>query len=293
MQPSTVGNRFASSVTRSQFPSTIRAPTYRARPNTASAGEQILAPTDTLSFLEERDMRRVRDIKARTYANLFGLVERIIEIATQPRGTAHEGLLRLGQTLEQQQMFRHLERMAAASQPEGYAFAADALLAEVREKMPWTLIAFIYRIEVFVLANHKESIERDPRLSTVLKTVFADHWREQCKHVTLAEAEWARENAQLSSAERAQAARELSELSQAMDRLLDNQSRLDAQYFSEMTGRVLSEIETERMRASLLEEYRHQYAESGRCGPFLEEALRRAGSLQSAEMCEAFASAVA
>src|SRR5689334_9385835 len=142
----------ASSMRTIRFASAFAATPSCARPIAPGDAEHLGAPLEALTFLDERHIRQLREIKARTYANLFGLVERIVALAQAQSATsqapATAGMHRLGEALAEQQMFRHFERMAAASQAEGYAFEPEALLAATRNKSPWALFAFIYCIEL-------------------------------------------------------------------------------------------------------------------------------------------------
>src|SRR5262249_7229197 len=85
----------------------------------------------TLSDAERRFMSR---IQGRTYANIFGLVERfinakVLEISTTHHlgdQTALEALVRFSdEELKHQELFRRVERLCADVMPAGYAFAPE------------------------------------------------------------------------------------------------------------------------------------------------------------------------
>ena len=91
---------------------------------------------DTISKLDlldlsEDDKRLLSQIQGRTYANMFGFVERfitakILEITRDhwlEDQVALEALVRfVDEELKHQELFRRLEVMMAACMPEGYTF---------------------------------------------------------------------------------------------------------------------------------------------------------------------------
>ncbi len=94
-----------------------------------------LSQVDRLEFLAEGEQRVLSQIQGRTYANMFGLVERFIaakvhEISGEHSlgdQTAFEALVRFtDEELKHQEMFRRIELMGAEGMPEGYAFMPRA-----------------------------------------------------------------------------------------------------------------------------------------------------------------------
>ena len=170
-----------------------------------------LSKVDRLTFLSEREKRLLSQIQGRSYANIFGLVERFIaaKVLEVSRDhwlgdqTALEALVRFGdEELKHQEMFRRIESMIAAGMPDGYAFLPDpnAVASVVLGKSTWSVLALTCHIELFVLAHYRESIDPDPNLSALWKDVFLYHWREESQHAILDELEWAREDARLGDA---------------------------------------------------------------------------------------------
>jgi hypothetical protein len=188
-------------------------------------------------------------------------------------------------------MFRRLERMAAEQMPEGYTFLPDpnAVASAVLGKSTWAVLALTCHIELFVLAHYRESIDPDPNLSELWKDVFLYHWREESQHAILDELEWRREDAKLSPAERDQAVNELIELVGAVDGILQQQARADADYFIEICGRTFSPDEMARIRAGVLGAYRWQYIVSGVQGRFSEVLGRVINAAQSERIGQALA----
>ncbi len=238
-----------------------------------------LSKVDGLEFLGAGEQRFLSQIQGRSYANIFGLVERfiaakVLEVSREHwlgDQTALEALVRFSdEEIKHQEMFRRIERMAAAEMPEGYTFHPDpnAVASVVLGKSTWAVLALTCHIELFVLAHYRESIDPDPNLSELWKDVFLHHWREESQHAILDELEWRRENAKLTPAERDRAADELIELVGAVDGILQLQSGADAEYFLKTCGRSFSPGEVEQIRAGVLAAYRWQYIVSGVQGRF-------------------------
>jgi len=237
-----------------------------------------LSKVDGLEFLSAGEQRFLSQIQGRSYANIFGLVERfiaakVLEVSREHwlgDQTALEALVRFSdEEIKHQEMFRRIERMAAEEMPEGYTFHPDpnAVASVVLGKSTWAVLALTCHIELFVLAHYRESIDPDPNLSELWKDVFLHHWREESQHAILDELEWRRENAKLTPAERDRAVDELIELVGAVDGILQLQSGADADYFSK-TCRTFTPAQVDRIRAGVLAAYRWQYIVSGVQGRF-------------------------
>ena len=254
---------------------------------------------ERLPFLDAGERRLANQIQSRTFANIFGLVERFIAAKVLDLSRSHqpgnrvalEALARLGEALEQQEMFRRIERMAAAGMAEGYAFLPeqDAVASVVLSKSMWAVLALICHIELVVLAHHRESIDADPNLSARCKDVFLDHWHEESKHAMHAELEWMREDARVTVEQRDGAVGELIELLVAVHGILQIQSQLDADYFLRSCWRTFSRDQTERIRAGMRDAYRSQYIISGVAGQFGEVLGRFVTPVQHERICNAFA----
>ncbi len=94
-----------------------------------------LSKVDRLVFLTAAEQRLLSQIQGRTYANIFGLVERfiaakVLEVSREHwlgDQTALEALVRFSdEELKHQEMFRRIEQMIGAGMPAGYAFRAGA-----------------------------------------------------------------------------------------------------------------------------------------------------------------------
>ena len=119
-----------------------------------------LTRIDRLPFLSKSERRLFSQVQGRTYANMFGLVERFIgpKMTEVSRDhwlgdqAAFEALVRFtDEELKHQELFRRIEAMVAAGMPAGYQFqpqpndVAGAVLAASTWAVlaPACLIAFV------------------------------------------------------------------------------------------------------------------------------------------------------
>jgi hypothetical protein len=233
-----------------------------------------LSKTDALPFLTEGERRFVSQIQGRTYANMFGLVERFIGAKILEVSRDHwlgdqvalEALVRFtDEELKHQELFRRIERMVAEGMPAGYQFlprpndVANAVLG----KSTWAVLGLTCHIELFTQAHYRESIEPDTALSELWKDVFLYHWREESQHAILDELEWIREDAKITARERDRAVDDLIELVGAVDGILQMQAGADADYFFASCGRNLDANEAVAVKETFLRAYRWQYIVSG------------------------------
>ncbi|HYR00194.1 MAG TPA: hypothetical protein VET86_09135 [Casimicrobiaceae bacterium] len=243
-----------------------------------------LSKADRLDFLTASEQRLLSQIQGRTYANIFGLVERFIAAKVLEVSHEHwlgdqnalEALVRFGdEEIKHQELFRRIERMCAEGMPAGYTFVPEpnAVATAVLAKSTWAVLALTCHIELFVLAHYRESIDPDPDLSPLWKDVFLYHWREESQHAILDELEWKREDAKLTPEARDAAVNDLIALVGAVDGILQAQAAADTHYFVEICGRPLSASDVEKLRAGILAAYRWQYIVSGVQEPRFAEAL--------------------
>jgi len=244
-----------------------------------------LSKVTELTFLRPDEMRFLSQIQGRTYANIFGLVERYIGVKTLEISkdywlgdqVALEALVRFTEEeLKHQELFRRLERMAAAGMPAGYSFkpqpndVANAVLS----KSTWAVLGLTLDIELFTQAHYRSSIESDANLSDLWKDVFLFHWKEESQHAIMDELEWRREHAQLTEMERDQGVTDLIELVAAVDGIVQLQASSDAEYFVLRAGRSYSSAEEQAIHDVLLRAYRWQYIVTGVQEPRFGEVLK-------------------
>jgi hypothetical protein len=233
-----------------------------------------LSQVDRLAFLSQDSQRLLSQVQGRTYAYIFGLVERFINAKVLELSRAHwfgdqtalEALVRFSdEELKHQEMFRRIERMIGAGMPEGYVRTADpnAVASTVLSKSTWAVLGLTLDIELFTQLHYRSSIDPDPNLSELWKDVFLFHWREESQHAILDELEWLREDAKLTDAERDAAVDDLIELVGAVDGILQSQSAADSEYFFRICGHDLRPAERQQVREAVLDAYRWQYIVSG------------------------------
>ena len=244
-----------------------------------------LSRVGELEFLTPAERRLISQIQGRTYANMFGLVERFIgaKVLEVSRDhwlgdqTALEALVRFSdEELKHQELFRRLERMAAAGMPEGYSFLPqpNEVAMAVLGKATWAVLALTCHIELFTQAHYRSSIAPETQIDSLWKDVFLYHWREESQHAILDELEWQREDVRLTAEERGRAVDDLIDLVAAVDGILTVQAAADTHYFLAVAGRVFDGDQVTRLQATVLKAYRGQYIVSGVQDPRFVGILR-------------------
>ena len=227
-----------------------------------------------LKFLSAGDARSLSQIQGRTYANIFGLVERFINAKVLELSRDHwlgdqvalEALVGFSQEeLKHQELFRRLEQMMAASMPPGYRVVAnpDDVASLVLGKSTWAVLALTCHIELFTQVHYLESIQPDAAISPLFKDVFLFHWKEESQHAILDELEWTRSDRGLSPAERDAAVNDFIALVGAVDGLLQAQSKVDVGYFCHVAETRFTSAQVKELEAGVLRAYRWQYILSG------------------------------
>ena len=244
-----------------------------------------ISKVDQLEFLDPGEKKLLSQVQGRTYANMFGFVERFI-VAKMLEITRHhwlgdqvalEALVRFSdEELKHQELFRRIEKMMGPGMPEGYEFPWDPneVAGAVLSKSTWAVMALIYEIELFTQEHYKRSIEPDGNLSELYKDIFLYHWKEEAHHAYLDSLEWPLEDKRLKPLERERAIDEVIELVGAVDGILQEQSKLDAEYFLKICGRSFTEEQMTRIKVCLLKAYRWQYIFSGVEHPRYQKLLR-------------------
>lgn len=237
-----------------------------------------------LTFLNGAERRLLSQVQGRTYAYIFGLVERFIAAKAMDLGReqafgdqlAMEALVRMAdEELKHQALFRRLETMMAEEMPAGYVQTADpnAVAGAVLSKSDWAVLALTLDIELFTQAHYRASIEPDASLSELWKDVFLFHWKEEAQHAVLDEIELQRLDATLTPAQRGAAVDDLIALVGAVDGILQAQAEADARYFVQCAGRTFDEGQREQIQALVLKAYRWQYIVSGVMEPRFQKSL--------------------
>jgi hypothetical protein len=243
-----------------------------------------LALADAFTTLSPDEKRFVSQIQGRTYANIFGLVERFINAKVLELSHDHwfgdqvalEALVRFSdEELKHQALFRRIDAMIGDVLPAGYRFDIDPnkVAHAVLGKSTWAVLALTLDIELFTQLHYRQSIDPDTNLSELFKDVFLYHWREESQHAILDELEWVRHDAELTPEQRDRAVSEFIELVAAVDGILQAQAKADAAYFTAAWRRAIDNAEAAMIEAAFLKAYRWQYIHSGAKHPQFGKVL--------------------
>jgi hypothetical protein len=235
-------------------------------------------------FLSADEKRYMSQVQGRTYANVFGLVERFINAKVLEVSREHwfgdqialEALVRFSdEELKHQELFRRLDRLAAETMPPGYRLVADPneVAHAVLSKDTWAVFALILHIELFTQAHYRESIAPDGDLSPLFKDVFLYHWKEESQHAIMDELEWRRCDAAMTPEHRDRAVDDFIDLVGAVDGILQAQAAADARYFAATCGRVFDNEQMQALADGILRAYRWQYILSGASHPHFVKVL--------------------
>jgi len=233
-----------------------------------------LSHVDALAFLQPQDARLLSQVQGRTYAYIFGLVERFISAKMLDQCRAHalddqhalEALVRFtSDEIKHQELFRRMEVMMGEQMKLGYRQMANPsdVARAVLAASTWAVLALTCHIELFVQSHYVESIVKTQDLCPLFKDVFMYHWKDESQHVVLDELEWKDEHDRLSPAQRDLAVDDLISLVAAVDGILQAQSAADVEYFVRNASVQYSDTEVAAIRSTVLGAYRWQYIISG------------------------------
>jgi len=243
-----------------------------------------LSRLDKVDFLNADEKRLMSQIQGRSYAYIFGLVERYIAAKVLELSRDHwfgdqvalESLIRFSdEELKHQELFRRVESMIGAQMPAGYqpVAEANAVAGAVLSKSTWAVLALTCHIELFTQTHYKESIAPDENLSALFKDLFLFHWREESQHAIVDELEWRRIDATLTAQQRDAAVDDLIALVGAVDGILQAQASADAGYFFAIAPRKFTAEQQQALQAATLAAYRWQYIVSGVQEPRFQAVL--------------------
>ncbi|KQT13852.1 hypothetical protein [Ramlibacter sp. Leaf400] len=243
-----------------------------------------LSLVDEIPFLTDPDRRFLSQVQGRTYAFMFGLVERFIGAKALEVSRDHwlgdqvalEALVRMtDEELKHQALFRRLDQMMNERMPSGYRQVAQPndVGRAVLGKSTWAVLALTLDIELFTQAHFRASIEHGEDICPLWKDVFLFHWREESQHAVLDELELLRTDAGLTPPQRDAAVGELIELVGAIDGILQAQANADVEYFVSNAANRFNQVEKDLLRAAVLKAYRWQYITSGVSEPRFTRVL--------------------
>jgi len=245
-----------------------------------------LSLDDAFTTLSADEKRFVSQIQGRTYANVFGLVERFITAKILELTRDHcfgdqvalEALVRFSdEELKHQALFRRIDTMLGEVLPAGYRFDVDpdGVAHAVLGRSTWAVLALTLDIELFSQLHYRQSIDPDTDLSELFKDVFLYHWKEESQHAIVDEIEWVRHDSRLSAEQRDRGVDDFIELVAAVDCILQLQVKADTGYFAAKCGRAVDAAEAQAIEAAFLRAYRWQYIHSGAQHPHFGKVLSR------------------
>lgn len=255
-----------------------------------SANEKYLpdgiTEMERFDFLDGPERRFMSQVQGRTYANMFGFVERFItakmleltRLYWLDDQVALEALVRFcDEEIKHQSMFVRIEQMLSRTMPSDYVFRPDPneVASAVLEKSTWAVLGVILEIELFTQEHYRASIATDLELSELYKDVFLFHWKEETTHAIMDELEWPRVHMALSPAERDTGVDDLIAIVSDFDAILQHQSNSDVNYFLRNVSRTFDEEEKRRLRQGVHGAYRRQYIFSGVEHPRYQEMLQK------------------
>jgi hypothetical protein len=227
-----------------------------------------------LRFLSSDQQRLLSQIQGRTYAYLFGLIERYINAKMLELSLDHSlgdqtalaAIVQFSQEeMKHQELFRRAEKLAAAVLPAGYTMTADpdAVATVVLSKSNWAVLGLTCCVEIFTQVHYVQSIKDQEGLSPLFKDIFHYHWLEEAQHATLDEMEWQRVHDGMSPEAIEASVTDLIDLVGAVDGILQVQAVADAEYFHNCVNGKLDAEQRNAVAAGILKAYRLQYIVSG------------------------------
>ena len=243
-----------------------------------------LSLADELPFFSEAGRRLFSQVQGRSYAYIFGLVERFIGAKVLELGRDHalgdqvalEALVRMTEEeIKHQELFRRLELLMEADMPAGWRPAAEpnAVARAVLGKGTWAVLALTLHIELFTQAHYRASIAAEADICELWRDVFLFHWKEESQHAVLDELEFLAADAELTPAGRDGAVGELIELVGAVDGILQAQVTADAAWFVAVVQADFTAWQQQKIAATFLKAYRWQYIVSGVLQPRFQKVL--------------------
>jgi hypothetical protein len=254
-----------------------------------------LSQLDRIPWLQDDERLLLSQIEGRTYANMFGMIERYIGAKMLEVSRDHwlgdqialEALVRFSdEELKHQELFRRIERLAAECMPDGYHFVPQPndVAAFVLGKSTWAVLALTCHIELFTQVHYRESIHSDASLSPLYRDVFLFHWKEESQHAIIDELEWVREDQKLGADAKDAAVDDLIALVAGVDGLLQMQAQADTDYFAQIGSRAAyASDQIDEVKNCMLAAYRWQYIVSGVQDPRFSNLLAGMISVQQGQ----------
>ena len=244
-----------------------------------------LALADAFTTLSVDEKRFVSQIQGRTYANVFGLVERFINAKVLELSEDHwfgdqvalEALVRFSdEELKHQALFRRVDAMVGDVLPERLSLRRRSQCRRPRVvlgKSTWAVLALTLDIELLTQLHYRQSIDPDPETLRAVqgRVPVSLEGGKPARHPRRTGVGAPRRG--LTPEKRDRAVDEFIELVAAVDGILQAQAKADASYFAATCGRMVHEAEARAIEAAFLKAYRWQYIHSGAQHPQFGKVL--------------------
>ena len=239
---------------------------------------ETLAQVNELTGLSSSERLLLNQIRALTYAHLFGFVEEFIVrevMVLASRYSAEQAVERRALLRFAEEEVKHqilFERVKASVLERhggcGLVPGVDAVAGVVLQKSELCILLLTVMLELMTQHHYtdifRSSEERESLDPTFVK-IFKSHWIEESQHVRLDELEIDRNVAASDEVARETAIDELLEIGGAFDGLLKAQVDLDIESLERLAGRKLAE--PEKLNVGMVQHRAYRYT-------FLVSALK-------------------
>ena len=229
-----------------------------------------LSRVDKIDFLNGAQQRFLSQIQGRTYANMLLWLERRIAhtTTTDPisEGSCNHGSQQsrdhvVVQESTDQTLFLCVDTMINRGMPSGYRFVFrdEQVTMPTLPRSRWARLALAFHINLLTQVHYKQSVGDDAEISEFFKNIFLHHWRSDSRRAIVNGIEWAREDTELTDAQRTIAVDELIRFIDQLDDVLVRQASADVEYFVAVSGHPFGQARRERVHNAILSAYRWQY----------------------------------
>jgi para-aminobenzoate N-oxygenase AurF len=216
-----------------------------------------LSAAEALPFLKPEEKRKLTHVEMGAYAHIFGYVEEFIapkmnSLAGDQSVTNRKAFEALTNFVAEEVKHMTLFRKIRQKVDEQLGFQLKLLDGEkdvtnyVLGKNTGAVLLLIACIEWFSQLHYLSAIKDDDGLDPLTKNIFRAHWLEEAQHAKLDHLEALRVFEKMDPSQREDAVRDLIELVQAVDGLLQKQTSYDLENLSHYLGRIFTAEEREK-----------------------------------------------
>lgn len=233
---------------------------------------ETLAQVGELSMLSANEKLLLNQIRALTYAHLFGFVEEfivreVILLASRYSGehaVERRALLRFAEEeVKHQILFERVKVGVLAQLGDcGLVPGAGAVAGFVLEKSELCILLLTVMLELMTQHHYTDifrSSEERESLDPIFVQIFKSHWIEESQHVRLDELEISRTVEQTDENAREAAIDQLLEIGGAFDGLLKSQVELDVASLERLAGRRLPDADRTTVQVAQHRAYRYTF----------------------------------